>query len=73
MGNNGPLDLLEGIFNVYPDNLGPGGDQHAYTPLTQAGWRAHWDAAGLLLKAGATCQKADLVGDWLYSECSKRH
>ena len=26
----------------------------------------------LLMKAGATCQKADLVGDWLYEECTKR-
>lgn len=47
-------------------------ERNGYTPLTQAGWRSHWDAAELLLKAGATCQKADLVGDWLYTECTKR-
>jgi uncharacterized protein len=47
-------------------------ERNGYTPLTQAGWREYWDAAGLLLKAGATCQKADLVGDWLYAECTKR-
>jgi ankyrin repeat protein len=47
-------------------------ERNGYTPLTQAGWREHWDAAGLLLKAGATCQKADLVGEWLYEECTKR-
>ncbi|MBD9375110.1 ankyrin repeat domain-containing protein [Rhizobium sp. ARZ01] len=47
-------------------------ERNGYSPLTQAGWRSHWDAADLLLKAGATCQKAELVGDWLYSECSKR-
>lgn len=47
-------------------------ERNGYTPLTQAGWRSHWDAAELLLKAGATCQKADLVGDWLYAECTKR-
>lgn len=47
-------------------------ERNGYTPLTQAGWREHWDAAGLLMKAGATCQKSDLVGDWLYQECSKR-
>jgi ankyrin repeat protein len=47
-------------------------ERNGYTPLTQAGWRSHWDAADLLLKAGATCQKADLVGDWLYAECTKR-
>jgi ankyrin repeat protein len=47
-------------------------ERNGYTPLTQAGWRSHWDAAGLLLKAGAVCQQADLVGDWLYGECTKR-
>jgi uncharacterized protein len=47
-------------------------ERNGYTPLTQAGWREHWDAADLLMKAGAVCQKADLVGDWLYKECSKR-
>lgn len=47
-------------------------ERNGYTPLTQAGWRSHWGAAELLLKAGATCQKADLVGDWLYTECTKR-
>ena len=47
-------------------------ERNGYTPLTQAGWREHWDAAHLLMKAGAECQKADLVGDWLYKECSKR-
>ena len=47
-------------------------ERNGYTPLTQAGWREHWDAAALLLKAGATCQKAELVGDWLFAECTKR-
>lgn len=47
-------------------------ERNGYTPLTQAGWREYWDAADLLMKAGAQCQKADLVGDWLYKECSKR-
>lgn len=47
-------------------------ERNGYTPLTQAGWREHWDAANLLLKAGAVCQKADLVGEWLYKECTKR-
>lgn len=47
-------------------------ERNGYTPLTQAGWREYWDAADLLMKAGATCQKADLVGEWLYKECSKR-
>jgi uncharacterized protein len=47
-------------------------ERNGYTPLTQAGWRQYWDAAGLLMKAGATCQPADLVGDWLFQECTKR-
>ena len=47
-------------------------ERNGYTPLTQAGWRQYWDAAVLLMKAGAVCQKADLVGEWLYTECTKR-
>ncbi len=47
-------------------------ERNGYTPLSQAGWRDHWDAASLLMKAGAVCQKADLVGDRLYTECTKR-
>jgi ankyrin repeat protein len=47
-------------------------ERNGYTPLTQAGWRQYWDAAGLLMKAGATCQPAELVGDWLFEECTKR-
>jgi ankyrin repeat protein len=48
-------------------------ERNGYTPLTQAGWREHWDAADLLMKAGAVCQKAEIVGQWLYTECTKRH
>jgi len=47
-------------------------ERNGYTPLTQAGWREHWDVVGQLMKAGASCQKADLVGEWLYTECTKR-
>lgn len=47
-------------------------ERNGYTPLTQAGWREYWEAADLLMKAGATCQPADLVGEWLHEECSKR-
>ncbi|RXT24154.1 hypothetical protein B5P46_19825 [Rhizobium leguminosarum] len=47
-------------------------ERNGYTPLTQAGWRAHWDTAELLMKAGAVCQKAELVGEPLYKECTKR-
>jgi ankyrin repeat protein len=48
-------------------------ERNGYSPLTQAGWRQYWDAADLLMKAGATCQKADLVGEWLFTECTKRN
>lgn len=47
-------------------------ERNGYTPLTQAGWREYWETADLLMKAGATCQEADLVGDWLFEECTKR-
>ncbi|MBY5351456.1 ankyrin repeat domain-containing protein [Rhizobium leguminosarum] len=47
-------------------------ERNGYTPLTQAGWRAHWDTATLLMEAGAVCQKAELVGEPLYKECTKR-
>ncbi|TCL76076.1 ankyrin repeat domain-containing protein [Rhizobium sp. BK251] len=47
-------------------------ERNGYTPLTQAGWRSHWDSAELLLKAGAVCQDAALVGPWLFEECTKR-
>ncbi|WP_426237921.1 ankyrin repeat domain-containing protein [Pararhizobium sp. DWP1-1-3] len=47
-------------------------ERNGVTPLTQAGWREHWDAADLLLKAGAVCQQASVVGEWLYTECRKR-
>jgi ankyrin repeat protein len=47
-------------------------ERNGYTPLTQAGWREHWDAADLLMKAGAACQPVDVVGEWLFEECTKR-
>jgi len=47
-------------------------ERNGITPLSQAGWREHWEAAELLLKAGAVCQDAAVVGPWLYGECTKR-
>jgi ankyrin repeat protein len=47
-------------------------ERNGYTPLSQAGWRGYWDAAGLLIKAGAACQGPEVVGDRLYKECLKR-
>ena len=67
----------EGHIRVVELLLAKGADieakeRNGYTPLTQAGWREYWDTASLLMKAGATCQPADLVGEWLYEECTKR-
>lgn len=45
---------------------------NGYTPLSRAGFREHWDVVTVLLKAGASCQPADKVGDWLFGECTKR-
>ena len=47
-------------------------ERNGYTPLSQAGWRGYWDAAGLLMKAGAICQGPDIVGERFYQECLKR-
>lgn len=47
-------------------------ERNGITPLSQAGWREHWDVAKLLLNAGAECQDAAVVGEWLYGECIKR-
>ena len=47
-------------------------ERNGYTPLSQAGWRDYWDTAAVLMKAGAKCQGADMVGDRLYMECTKR-
>lgn len=47
-------------------------ERNGYTPLSQAGWRGYWDAAGLLMKAGAMCQKPEIVGERFYKECLKR-
>ncbi|EHS53960.1 Ankyrin [Rhizobium sp. PDO1-076] len=47
-------------------------ERNGITPLSQAGWREHWDVAQLLLDAGAVCQDAAVVGEWLHGECIKR-
>lgn len=47
-------------------------ERNGITPLSQAGWREHWDVAQLLLNAGAACQDAAIVGEWLHGECIKR-
>lgn len=58
--------LIEAKANVESTEV------NGYTPLSRAGLREHWDVVGVLLKAGASCQPADKVGDWLFGECTKR-
>ena len=43
-----------------------------YTPLTRAGYREHWVVVKILMEHGAGCQPVELVGDWLFKECTKR-
>jgi hypothetical protein len=43
-----------------------------FTAMTRAGFREHWDVVNVLLANGATCQKEEVVGDWLYQECTTR-
>jgi hypothetical protein len=40
--------------------------------MSRAGFREHWDVVNALLANGATCQAANVVGDWLYQECTTR-
>ncbi len=43
-----------------------------YTPLSRAGYREHWDIVKLLIKHGAGCPPVEIVGEWLFKECTKR-
>jgi ankyrin repeat protein len=47
-------------------------ERNGYTPLSRAGWRENWAVVETLLASGATCQEEDIVGDWLYKECTTR-
>ena len=40
-----------------------------YTAASMAGFRQHWDAMALLMKAGAVCQPEEIAGTWLYQKC----
>lgn len=44
-------------------------ERNGYTSLTQAGWRGYWSVGEMLIKAGAICQGADVVGARLSTEC----
>jgi hypothetical protein len=43
-----------------------------YTPLSRAGYREYWDVVKTLLEHGAVCQPVDIVGEWLFNECTNR-
>ncbi len=45
---------------------------NGYSAMSRAGFRKHWDVVNVLLANGATCQVADVVGPWLYQECTTR-
>ncbi len=47
-------------------------ERHGYSPMSRAGWREHWTVVEVLLASGAACQPAEVVGDWLYQECTTR-
>ena len=45
---------------------------NGYSAISRSGFRQHWEVLTLLLANGANCQQADVVGDWLYQECTNR-
>jgi ankyrin repeat protein len=45
---------------------------NGYSAISRSGFRQHWEVLTLLLANGANCQQADVVGDWLYQECTSR-
>ena len=47
-------------------------ERNGYSPVSRAGWREHWAVVGILLASGAACQPVEVVGDWLYKECTTR-
>lgn len=47
-------------------------ERNGFDAVTKAGFREHWEIVRVLLANGATCQPADLVGDWLFEECTTR-
>ena len=44
----------------------------SYTSLSRAGYRKHWDVVKILMEHGAVCQPVELVGEWMFQECTKR-
>lgn len=47
-------------------------ERNGYSPMSRAGWREHWAVVETLLASGAACQPVEIVGDWLYKECTTR-
>ena len=74
-----PLSLAseENHVETVKELLRHGADVHAtnlngYNVTSEAGYREHWELLGLLLANGAKCQDAELVGNWLHTECTRR-
>ncbi len=44
---------------------------NGYTPLSRASFREHMDMIKVLKRHGATCQPADVTGDYTYQLCVK--
>lgn len=64
------IDVVEALLTATANVDKP--EINGYTPLSRAGFRENWEVVILLLKAGAVCQPADKVGEWLFGECTKR-
>jgi ankyrin repeat protein len=47
-------------------------ERNGFDAASKAGFREHWEVVKVLLANGATCQPVDLVGDWLFEECTTR-
>lgn len=47
-------------------------ERNGYSPMSRAGWREHWAVVETLMANGAACQPVEVVGDWLYQECTNR-
>ncbi len=47
-------------------------NHNGYSVTTEAGYREYWDMVRLLLANGAKCQPEEFVGEWLYTECTRR-
>ena len=45
---------------------------NGYSSISHAGYREFWEVVEILLAGGAACQPVEIVGDWLFEECTTR-